>query len=73
MGCYPIVLDLPEGRIEAQVELPAGPVRLVEFAYRLLGLGSAVAEMGERRIQELGGDTVGGWQFATLALGWSTP
>jgi len=42
----PIRLDLPEGRIEAEVELPYGPMRRVDFALIALGLSSTVAGHG---------------------------
>lgn len=44
----PFVLDLPEGRIEAEMELPAGPMTLSEFADATVGLSNEVAAMGER-------------------------
>jgi Fe-S-cluster containining protein len=50
----PIRLDLPEGRIEAQIELPNGPMRLVDFAVIVLGLSSTVADMGARITANLG-------------------
>ena len=51
---YPIVLDLPEGRIEAQVELPDRGERLVVLAYKVLGLSSVAADMGARAAGRLG-------------------
>ena len=49
-----ILMDLPLGRIEAALELPTGPVRLVGFAFNLLGLSSAAADMAQRQIEKLG-------------------
>jgi Fe-S-cluster containining protein len=43
-----IRLDLPEGCIEAEIKLPHGPMRLVDFAFTTLGLSSTVADMGAR-------------------------
>lgn len=50
----PIRLDLPEGRIEAEMELPHGPMRLVDLAAIVLGLSSTVADMGARITATLG-------------------
>jgi Fe-S-cluster containining protein len=50
----PIRLDLPEGRIEAEVELPYGPMRLVDLTSVALGLSSTVADMGARISANLG-------------------
>jgi Fe-S-cluster containining protein len=50
----PIRLDLPEGRIEAEIELPQGPMRLVDLASFVLGLSSTVADMGARITANLG-------------------
>jgi len=50
----PIRLDLPEGRIEAEIELPQGPMRLVDLAAIVLGLSSTVADMGARITANLG-------------------
>ena len=50
----PIRLDLPEGRIEAEIKLPQGPMRLVDLAAMVLGLSSTVADMGARIAANLG-------------------
>ncbi len=50
----PIRLDLPEGIIEAGIELPHGPMRLVDLAAIVLGLSSTVADMGARITSNLG-------------------
>jgi Fe-S-cluster containining protein len=50
----PIRLDLPEGCIEAEIKLPHGPMRLVDFAFTTLGLSSTVADMGARITANLG-------------------
>jgi hypothetical protein len=50
----PIRLDLPEGRIEAEIELPQGTMRLVDLASFVLGLSSTVADMGARITASLG-------------------
>ena len=50
----PIRLDLPEGRIEAEIELPHGPMRLVDLTTIVLGLSSTVADMGARITINLG-------------------
>lgn len=50
----PIKLELPEGIIEATVELPNGPMRLVELAYTMLGISGAVAEVGAEAVKKLG-------------------
>lgn len=51
---HPVVLDLPEGRIEAQLELPVGAERLVAFAYKVLDLSSVAAEMAQRAAGRVG-------------------
>ncbi len=48
MAKHPIRLNLPEGRIEAFIEISDGPQRLVDLTFQVLGLSSVVAEMGER-------------------------
>jgi Fe-S-cluster containining protein len=50
----PIRLDLPEGRIEAEIDLPQATMRLVDLAAVVLELSSTVAEMGTRNIARLG-------------------
>jgi len=50
----PIRLDLPEARIEAEIELFHGPMRLVDLAAMVLGLSSTVADMGTRITATLG-------------------
>lgn len=50
----PIQLDLPEGRIEAEIELPHGTMRLVDLAAVVLELSSTVAEIGTRITARLG-------------------
>jgi Fe-S-cluster containining protein len=50
----PIRLDLPEGHIEAEIELPNGPMRLVDFTSIVLGLSSTVADMAARIITKFG-------------------
>lgn len=50
----PIRLDLPEGRIEAEIKLPHGQMRLVDLAAIVLGLSSTVADMGARITANLG-------------------
>jgi len=44
----PIHLDLPEGRIEAEIELPHATMRLVDLAAIALDLSSTVADIGAR-------------------------
>jgi Fe-S-cluster containining protein len=48
MADYPIRLRLPEGVVEAFVEIADGPHRLVDLAFQMLGLSGVVAEMGEK-------------------------
>lgn len=48
MANHPIRIQLAEGTIEAVLETPDGPHRLVDLAYQVLGLSSVAAEMGER-------------------------
>lgn len=50
----PIRLDLPEGRIEAEIGLAQATMRLVDLAAVVLGLSSTVAEIGTRNIARLG-------------------
>lgn len=50
----PIRLELPEGIVQAQVELPNGPLRLVELAYRMLNISSSVAQIGAEAVKQLG-------------------
>jgi Fe-S-cluster containining protein len=47
-------LDLPEGRIEGQIELPQDQMRLVDLASRALGLSTTVADIGTRIAVRLG-------------------
>jgi len=54
MNRYPLQLRLPEGEIEAYIEAPEGPVRLMDLAYQLLGLSSTVAELGARAVERQG-------------------
>lgn len=51
---YPINLDLPEGRIEAQIELSSKAERLVDLTYKMLEISSVVADMGARAAHRLG-------------------
>ena len=48
MATHPIKLKLAEGDIEAFIDTPDGPHRLVDLAFQVLGLSSVAAEMGER-------------------------
>src|SRR4051812_12922310 len=41
----PLVIDLHEAELEAELEIPTGPMRLAELAERVLDLSSAVADM----------------------------
>ncbi len=50
----PIRLNLPEGRIEGEIELPRGSMRLVDLASSTLGLSSTVADIGARITGGLG-------------------
>jgi len=50
----PIRIDLPEGRIEAEIGLAQATMRLVDLAAVVLGLSSTVAEIGTRNIARLG-------------------
>ena len=50
----PIILDLPEGRIEAEIKLPRGFMRIVDLTAIILGLSSTVADMGARITANLG-------------------
>jgi len=50
----PIRLDLPEGRIEAVIDLPHATMRLVDLAAVVLELSSTVAEIGTRITAKLG-------------------
>ncbi len=43
-------VELPEGTINARVDVPEGPMRLVEFTSSVLVLSSEVAAMGERQV-----------------------
>lgn len=54
MRKWPLELDLPEGRVQAEVELPRGNVRLVEFAYHMQSVGDGVVELSERQVEKLG-------------------
>ncbi len=40
-----IELSLPQGKIQAHLEIPEGPMRLIDLAQDLMGLSSAAAEM----------------------------
>lgn len=48
MADHPIRIQLAEGTIEAVLETPDGPHRLVDLAYQVLELSSVASEMGER-------------------------
>jgi Fe-S-cluster containining protein len=50
----PIRLDLPEGRIEGEIEVPGGTMRLVDLASATLGLSGTVADIGTRITVKLG-------------------
>jgi Fe-S-cluster containining protein len=50
----PIVLDLPEGRIEAEVDLPMGPERLVVLAFKMLAISTEVADMATEAARGMG-------------------
>ena len=50
----PFQLDLPEGRIEGQIELPLGHLRLVDLASLALELSRTVADIGARVVADLG-------------------
>ena len=41
----PIKLNLPEGRIEAEIDLPMGRERLVVLAFKMLAISSEVADL----------------------------
>jgi Fe-S-cluster containining protein len=51
---YPIVLDLPEGRIEARIELDSYAERLVDLACKMMGISSVAADMGARAAGRVG-------------------
>lgn len=51
---FPIKLDLPEGKIEAEIELRIGAERLVVLAFKMLEISSVVVDMGIRAAQKLG-------------------
>jgi len=51
---YPLALDLPEGRIQAQIELSPNAERLVDLTYKMLDISSTVADMGVRAAHRLG-------------------
>jgi Fe-S-cluster containining protein len=51
---FDVDLDFPEGRVQARLELPRGPMRLAEFAEALLPLASEVSSMGERIAGRMG-------------------
>lgn len=51
---FPIKLELVEGDIEAEIELPDGPMRLVELAFEMVGLSGVVAGMAERQGKKIG-------------------
>ena len=50
----PITLDFPEGKIEAKINLPLGPERLVVLAFKMLAISSEVADMAARAAEKLG-------------------
>lgn len=50
----PVTLDLPEGRIEAEIDLPLGTERLVVLAFKMLAISSEVADMAIRAAKSLG-------------------
>jgi Fe-S-cluster containining protein len=54
MNRYPLRLRLPEGEIEAYIEAPDGPLRLMDLAFQLLGLSTTVAELGARAVERQG-------------------
>ncbi len=51
---FPIALDFPEGKIEAEINLPPGPERLVVLAFKMLAISSEVADMAARSAEKLG-------------------
>ncbi len=54
MARHPIRLDLAEGKIEAYLETPDSPHRLVDLAFQMLGISSVAAEMCERAVARKG-------------------
>ncbi len=50
----PIQINLSEGCIEGEIDLPHGTMRLVDLASKVLGLSSTVADMGARNAANLG-------------------
>ena len=50
----PITLDFPEGKIDAEIDLPLGPERLVVLAFKMLAISSEVADMAARAAEKLG-------------------
>ena len=50
----PIKINLSEGRVEGEIDLPHGAMRLVDLASKVLGLSSTVADMGVRIVANLG-------------------
>jgi Fe-S-cluster containining protein len=50
----PVLLNFPEGRIEAEIDLPVGAVRLVVLAYKMLAISSTVADMATRAAEKMG-------------------
>ncbi len=51
---FPITLDFPEGKIEAEIDLPLGPERLVVLAFKMLAISSEVADMATQAAEKLG-------------------
>jgi Fe-S-cluster containining protein len=51
---YPLSLDLPEGRIEARIELSRNAERLVDLTFKMLDISSVAADMGARAAHKLG-------------------
>lgn len=47
-------LDLPEGNIECEIDLAAGPERLVALAFKMLPVSSEAAGMARRGAERLG-------------------
>lgn len=51
---FELDMDFPEGRLQANLEWPVGPMRLAELAEGMLALSSEVASMGERIVEKMG-------------------
>lgn len=49
-----IRLELPEADIEAEMEIPAGPMRLAELAFTVLGISNAVSDLAEKGAAKFG-------------------